>query len=304
MADSALLNAIRATPLPSHMESFGQGDPSVMIPALGKEYPTTDPATLQRWSLTNPAFDPTTDLIGSGITKPFTMALTKMAGLKATPLLAGIFMKPTAKEASSAALMEMTGADKHEIYGTTGLFRSPDKLWRKEITDHNMNIKSPLVLMKDKQRTLLEDVIDHPELQKEFPKLMKNLTIVKDNSKKIDSASLEYIDHGMFGKKHVLTVGPTSSKFAERTIMTHELQHAVQDLSGFERGGSARDYLPEDSSNSSFDDLLAAHKQYKSLMGEAEARATQNRASMDEATRKGNLPENSYDMSWNELLRK
>lgn len=285
MADSALLNAIRATPLPEHTESMSANQPD----RLGNYLNDVLSGKIARQGLE--------DLVS----RPMDTALNTMSPVSG---LAGIFMKPTAKEASKAALMEMTGADKHEIYAATGLFRSPDKLWRKEITDHNMNIKSPLVLMKDKQRALLEDVIDHPELQKEFPKLMKNLTVVKDESKKIDTASLEYIDHGIFGKKHVLTVGPTSSKFAERTIMTHELQHAVQDLSGFERGGSAKDFLPEDSANSSFDDLLAAHKQYKSLMGEAEARATQNRASMDEATRKGNLPENSYDMSWNDLLRK
>lgn len=70
------------------------------------------------------------------------------------------------------------------------------------------------------------------------------------------------------------------------------VQHAVQRIENFARGGSERD----------FGAAKDAFEQYKRLAGEAEARAVQARLKLTPEQRRAIFPEDSYDVPLNSLI--
>lgn len=257
MADSALLNAIRATPLPEHTQSSGQGDPFLMAVAQGKEYPNASPIAMQNWSLTSPAFDPTTDLIGSGITKPFTLALSKMAGLKATPLLAGIFTGTksglfNAGKAIEAEEALAEGKSAEEVWQKYQVHKGIDKQFRYgEIDDSKMKLAqpfgnlNPLDARKDylqlaqqntsgKKTMALSNVINHPEFARAYPSIFNNTKVEFNPRMKAGTAAM-YSDP--VNQAYKLMLGRASSEKQMKKSIVHELQHAVQKYEGFIGGG-------------------------------------------------------------------
>jgi hypothetical protein len=122
-----------------------------------------------------------------------------------------------------------------------------------------------------------------------------------------------------------------------KSVGLHELQHAIQHKEGFAKGGSKADFpeiSPSEKANfqdlfdrqwdyvdtlkqgtREYDDankelqrlsgvLMSPHDKYRSLAGEAEARATQARMGMDAAQRRATFPYDSYDVPANQLIVK
>jgi hypothetical protein len=74
---------------------------------------------------------------------------------------------------------------------------------------------------------------------------------------------------------------------------THELQHAVQNLEGWQSGGT----------ETMFRDLpnMSAFEQYRRMASEAEARAAASRRTLTPEQRRAMFPEESYDIPLGQL---
>lgn len=146
-----------------------------------------------------------------------------------------------------------------------GAWRGPDNMARWEIDDSTAKLLMPYAQMQTGMK--VPDVLDHPELFRQYPQLA-NTTI--------DTNALG----GTLGSfnRHTKTIklGPQTDDSVFSTLL-HELQHNVQDIEGFVNGGSPAQF-PNMSPG-------AAYEAYLRIAGEAEARQVQARRAMDPVTR-------------------
>lgn len=155
---------------------------------------------------------------------------------KITPQPMRIFVGPNSAtfdkvNAVRAHEMEKAGVDPEKIWQETNTFRGPDKQWRQEISDENLQIN-------DYRGTGGAIAINHPELQAAYEQIPRGVK-VRPNPQIEGMAAYEepkdslYWKLGEGGTIHV----PTNEKLP-KDIYAHELQHAVQAKEGFARGGS------------------------------------------------------------------
>ena len=76
----------------------------------------------------------------------------------------------------------------------------------------------------------LDDVIYAPELFKAYPQLSKIKFIVKD------------LESGLMGQYDGTTI--TLDAHAPKSTLLHEIQHAIQDIEGFAKGGTSEQFTP------------------------------------------------------------
>lgn len=137
-----------------------------------------------------------------------------------------------------ALKMEDQGFNPSAIKMHTGLERTPYNTLSKEIPDDKAvfkpeNFKGP----EDFQQATLGEVLDHPELYKDYPEL-KNLPVVV---KKIAGGA-----NGMYDSGKYIELDPKSGVNMDTLI--HEVQHAVQDADkNLERNSNTHFlYLPKE----------------------------------------------------------
>lgn len=187
---------------------------------------------------------------------------------------AGVRARPQAIDKAAlykAQEMEMNGLPKDEIWNQTGFFRgAEDNRWKFEIPDKDMKLKpeafdttitparggnggqwdvggqeaTTTVGLKDQKKdffgqskpVMLPDVIDHPALFKAYPelKLMKVEPTQPFNSN-IGGYGVQ--SNTLFLKRDL------DPEFAKSVIM-HEVQHAIQEIEGFSKGGSPKQFKP------------------------------------------------------------
>ncbi len=161
----------------------------------------------------------------------------------------------------------MIGDVKDYVWKKTGFFRGADNRWRYEINDADMKLRegafdktvdgdkityapkaSGLPPLKDNasledvldfviktsrgKGQTLEQAIDHPELFKAYPEL-KGIQV-----KTLPEEELKLGTKGMMLGR-TLFLAPDLSKEEVRSVVMHEVQHAIQDIEGFTRGGSS-----------------------------------------------------------------
>lgn len=138
---------------------------------------------------------------------------------------------------NQARKMLDSGADSEAIRRMTGWHKGKDGGWRYEIDDSRFDFMSPSVFeyMRDTKETWKADqVFNHPELFQAYPELA-------DINVKIES------DLWDFGRKtqgwfepstNTLVITPYAKN--PRGTAIHELQHAVQEIEGFARGGNEK----------------------------------------------------------------
>jgi hypothetical protein len=212
--------------------------------------------------------------------------------------------------------LQKAGANKSEVYRKTGIFRSPypqKNRLRKEISDANAKLQvaeedfvnhmtgeldGPLSNL----RLPMDAVLKHDELYKEYPGL-KNIGVVFKPDKLKGAASY-------FENADIIEIGikggvPSPTELKE--IFIHEIQHGIQDIEGFAKGGSpeAVPALFEDLFKTELDTLFnkdknlfsaemkfgettseyqkylkrrAAHNIYRRFAGEIESREAAKRA--------------------------
>ena len=162
-----------------------------------------------------------------------------------------------------ARYLESQGANQDRIRMATGWGRNPfDNKWRFEIPTENMKLKlSPKELSevvmketkegKDRFYTYykLSDIVEFPEFFRAYPQ-MKDITVnISESMPNNVAGSMQVAGATMFLNQTMLRESKTTEDL--RKTIVHEMQHAVQFLEGFARGGNLRKFLPKQ-----YDDLL------------------------------------------------
>ena len=160
--------------------------------------------------------------------------------------------------------MERRGANRDQIFQTTGWVKGKDNLWRFEIPDDltKLNFNK---LERDGKATLGE-IYHNPKLYAAYPQL-KNMRVTF--SDKIDAAgNLRASTNTIAVAEDILEILPDRAK---RNIL-HEMQHAIQKIEGFAYGSGK------------------SNSDYWNLGGEQEAREVAARADMSEEKRRATTP--------------
>lgn len=163
------------------------------------------------------------DYLGAG--------LGALGALPLMPNIAGMFIGKGAKTwdavmASKALEMEKAGADPRTIWKETGNWKGPDGKWRQEIPD-NKSVISDL-----RQKSLddvypLPDVLEHRALYEAYPQLRD--TQVWPVGGRGGAYSNGNIDIGV--DRPPIT--------GQRKTALHEVQHNIQDVEDWAKGGSS-----------------------------------------------------------------
>jgi hypothetical protein len=273
-----------------------QGNTQLNAPGLRRE-DFTDAAPPQaqpgRWF--NPvAAQPNDEVVG----RSFDLAgILGTGGLPmAEPGAAGIFGGRLAKTADLNALrraeeMTASGQDAKSIWSNTGWARGADGQWRFEIPDNAMTVKFGL----GKGVSGPGSKIQHSALAEAYPSLADlPHTIVRDTKQPgFGTFFREQPDAGT--PAHVWVQRPDVG--TARSTATHELQHAVQEIEGFQFGGNPDEFLqhvPADSPAASADVLTQGA--YRHLAGEVEARNVQTRQDFSPDQRTAVMPRSTEDI--------
>lgn len=228
-----------------------------------------------------------------------------------------------------ARKMEEEKKDAKAIKMATGWERGADGKWRYEIPDakikDTMDVGGGQIVKRYEDDMLwnggkLSEVIDAPELFKVYPQL-KNVRIETDAIMNDMPSNGEYNS-----KTNTITIHADELKYMNG-ILNHEIQHVIQDIEGFAKGGSPR--LVRGEVKKRFDDVTKQIKQlraegkedeakalieknrglynaytknddynsYKSLAGEVEARNVQERMNMTSEERRKTLAEYTEDVA-------
>lgn len=232
--------------------------------------------------------------------------------------------------ADRALQMQKEGKSAREIWPATGTWvDTPDGVLRQEISDHAATGQFTHIPERGTNR-LADRALVHPQIYDAYPKLNNISQIGLRGSK---SGRFETIgDQGM-----ITATAPTESGVA--SIGAHEVQHAIQNIEGFARGGNLdsvkqlvadRKQLKSKFDSAveqlkSSDDPIAkqnalqemsfygtrlgklpkvesADEAYRLLAGEAEARATQARMNLTPEQRLATFPADSYDVPMDQLI--
>ena len=230
---------------------------------------------------------------------------------------------------SVARKMEEVKKDANAIKMATGWERGADGRWRYEMPDakikDTMNVGGGHIVKRYEDDMLwnggkLSEVIDAPELFKAYPQL-------KDVRIDTDAIMNDMPSNGEYNSKtNTITIHADELKYMNG-ILNHEIQHAIQDIEGFARGGSPR--LIRGEVKKRFDEVTKQIKQlraegkedeakalieknrglynayqknddynsYKSLAGEVEARNVSARLNMTPEERRKTLAESTEDVA-------
>ena len=141
------------------------------------------------------------------------VSLNSFAGEKAITANVG-------KLDQAKAMLEK-GADEVEIWQKTGWFKDKDGAWKFEIGDSKARLNPNF-----KSGGRLSELLEHEELFKAYPEL-KDIKI-----KKISDEGGEKLGYYDPNKKEIAI-----NNIGDKSTLMHEVQHAIQDIEGFARGG-------------------------------------------------------------------
>lgn len=145
-----------------------------------------------------------------------------VAGSFGTGTIGGVRAATLNKEALKLAqTAESQGFDADQIWKSTGFFRGADKRWRHEIDDSGSKFFPENI----KGGNFLSDVLHHPALFEAYPQL--KLTRIRIDPSKGEGASWN---------GNTIVLGDKAAK--DKGILVHEIQHAIQDIEGFAKGGT------------------------------------------------------------------
>ena len=230
---------------------------------------------------------------------------------------------------SVARKMEEKKKDAKAIKMATGWERGADGKWRYEMPDakikDTMDVGGGHIVKRYEDDMLwnggkLSRVIDAPELFKAYPQL-------KDVRIDTDAIMNDMPSNGEYNSKtNTITIHADELKYMNG-ILNHEIQHVIQDIEGFAKGGSPR--LVRGEVKKRFDEVTKQIKQlraegkedeakalieknrglynayqknddfnsYKSLAGEVEARNVSARLNMTPEERRKSLAESTEDVA-------
>lgn len=230
---------------------------------------------------------------------------------------------------SVARKMEEEKKDAKAIKMATGWERGADGKWRYEMPDakikDTMDVGGGHIVKRYEDDMLwnggkLSEVIDAPELFKAYPQL-------KDVRIETDAIMNDMPSNGEYNAKtNTITIHADELKYMN-SILNHEIQHAIQSIEGFDRGGSPRlvrgeiknrlaevtKQIRQLRAEGKEDEAKAIveknrglynayqanddYNSYKSLAGEVEARNVQERMNMTPEERRKSLAESTEDVA-------
>lgn len=285
-------------------------------------------------------------LAGEEINAAMTGQPTRSLLGQLTPKPKQIFIGENAKtwdkaNAEKFLQLEKLGADPVDAWKQTGTFRSPDGKLRQEISDAKSMSGEKLYSWgeaTDLQRgnsTVVrrQKALLHPELSAAYPDTKNIMVSLKPNkSGGYYEIGIDNIGVPVIGEKNA----------ADRSLMLHEIQHAIQQREGFAGGANpnapypagVRDQMirdqfeqlklatqydptnPYSSPNTLTDEELlqmairntdsangiGRMQAYLRSAGEAEARAVQSRMNMTPEQRLETYPIQSYDVPVDQLI--
>jgi hypothetical protein len=155
-----------------------------------------------------------------------------------------MFGGPAAKTANKTALrkaqeMELDGLPGNQIRQETGWFKGADDKWRFEIDDSPASLSGTLTDKGLARKSSIRQVIDHDELFKAYPQLADIRPAVAGNMNGFFAPPSSVIDYPRIG------LNPNRPSGDVKGTTLHELQHAVQDIEGFARGGTPAEFAAE-----------------------------------------------------------
>lgn len=230
---------------------------------------------------------------------------------------------------SVARKMEEEKKDAKAIKIATGWERGADGKWRYEMPDakikDTMDVGGGHIVKRYEDDMLwnggkLSKVIDAPELFKAYPQL-------KDVRIDTDAIMNDMPSNGEYNAKtNTITIHADELKYMN-SILNHEIQHVIQSIEGFDRGGSPRlvrgeikkrlaevtKQIRQLRAEGKEDEAKAIveknrglynayqanddYNSYKSLAGEVEARNVQERMNMSPEERRRTLAESTEDVA-------
>ncbi len=142
----------------------------------------------------------------------------------------GILSKTWNEAAATKAVDKMiAGEHAANIWRETGTYHNPiDKKLRQEISDLPATLKKT-PNDKEVEMMKLSDLLDHPELYASYPQL-KNLDVVTNPGQRGGT-----LHHATRYSDPLLEVGTAQDV---RSVLLHEVQHAIQKIEGFARGAN------------------------------------------------------------------
>lgn len=202
---------------------------------------------MQSMGMVSAERDPAAEL-AAGFVDPLSGVGSALKLAKGLPAVAGIFAGKSAKLADMASMLRAEklleeGHDAAAVWRETGWGKGPDGKWRFEIPDDtakfDLNAVPPNQF--NIQSAPVYDVLDHPELQANYPAERNFLTSVTHHPNEKVTSSYD----SRFGFMDLSKGGIKEGS----SIPFHELQHAVQGKEDFARGGSPKEFtsLPTDS---------------------------------------------------------
>ena len=229
---------------------------------------------------------------------------------------------------SVAREMEAEKKDAKAIKMATGWERGADGKWRYEMPDakikETMDIDGHVVKRFDEDMLWndgkLADVVDAPELFKAYPQLKETRIVTDAVTGDMPSAG----DYN--AKTNTITIHADELKYMNG-ILNHEVQHAIQKIEGFARGGSPAMVRSEikkqmaevtkqirqlraEGKEAEAKELIKKNRglyeasvgdddfgSYKSLAGEVESRNVERRMGMSAEERRASLAAETEDVS-------
>ena len=156
------------------------------------------------------------------------MPIARAAGVDGT---LGSFAGVRSRTADKSLLQlaqdaERLGFDSRDILKSTGWGKGSDGRWKYEIDDSQLKYDPKMLKLEESGgSTHLDNVLDHPELYKAYPEL-KDVKI--EYNPYMDGASYT-------AGTNTISVG---SKYIDNPgIIMHEVQHVIQGIEGFAKGG-------------------------------------------------------------------
>ena len=141
-----------------------------------------------------------------------------------------------------AESMEKEDASPEEIWKETGWMRGPDHKWRFEIPDNLDKIDFP----KDGKTHTLGEIYDNPALYEAYPELVQKTVRMEDTKSGKDKRTRGA--YGYVAEDGSIVIDSSIPADEAKTALVHEIQHSIQAIEGFSRGGNkemAKKYISD-----------------------------------------------------------